>query len=98
MVAKEDLDRFGQETDRRKKECTTRMQYLLNAMSMIPKKDKGGFRMIASMAKGERAWNSQAADENDAARPGSCCLHVMGDHHISIDILRALGFDTLQGL
>ena len=25
--------------------------------------------------KGERAWNSQYADENDAARPGSCCLH-----------------------
>ena len=85
------------------------MQYLLNIMTMIPKKEKGQCRMIASMAsgwrcdtkldaKGERAWNAPVADEHDAARPGSCCLHMMEDRQILIDILQALGFDTLQDL
>ena len=58
-----------------------------------------GWRCDAKLdAKGEMAWNAQVADENVAARPGSCCLHVMGDMQTFIDILRALGFDTLQGL
>ena len=91
------------------KKCITPTQYLLNVMSMITKKEKGDFRMIVSMAsgwrcdakldaKGERAWNAHVADENDVARPGSCCLHVLEDRQIFIDILRPLGFDTVQGL
>lgn len=78
-------------------------------MVMIPKKEKGEFRMIVAMAlgwrhdtklgaKGERAWNTHVADDKDAARPCSPCLHVMEDRQIFLDILRALGFDTLQGL
>ena len=109
IVATEDLDRFGIDASRWKKRCITPMQYLLNVMSMIPKKGKGDCQMIASMASGwrcdtkldangERVWNAQVADENDAARPGSCCLHVMEDRQIFIDILRALGCDALQGL
>ena len=38
------------------------------------------------------------ADEDDSAKPGKCCLHVMEDRHIFIDLLRSLEFDTLQGL
>ena len=102
MVAQEDLDRFGIEADRWKKQFIAPMQNLLNVMSMILKKEKGDFRIIASLAsgwtcdaklvaKGERAWDAQVADENDAARPGSCCLHVMADRQIFIDILRACG-------
>ena len=110
MCAKEaDLDGFGLDADRWKKDCITPMQYLLNMMSMIPKKEKGELRMIAAMASGwrcdtrlgareERAWNSPVVDTKDAARPGSCCLHVMEDRQIFLDLLRALGFDTLQGL
>ena len=47
---------------------------------------------------GERAWNSAVADVDDSAKPGKCCLHVMEDRQILIDILRVLEFDTLQGL
>ena len=76
---------------------------------MIPKKAKGEFRTIAAMASGwrvdtkldqagERAWNSAVADEDDSARPESCCLHVMEDRQIFLDILRSLEFDTMQGL
>ena len=65
--------------------------------------------MVAAMASGwrvdtgldqagERAWNSEVADDNDSARPGSCCLHVMEDRQIFLDILRSLEFDTMQGL
>ena len=83
--------------------------FLLNAMPMIPKKGKGQYRTIASMApgwrcdtkpdaNGERAWNAHVADENDAARPGPRRLHVMQDRQIFIDILQALGFDALQDL
>ena len=65
--------------------------------------------MIAAMAsgwrcdtklgpKGERAWNTQVADDKDVARLGSCCLYVMEDRQVFLDILRALGFDTLQSL
>lgn len=57
------------------------MQYLMNVMSMIPKKKKGDYRMIAAMATGwcmetkldrhgERAWNSTVADADDSAKPG----------------------------
>ena len=65
--------------------------------------------MIAAMASGwrcdarrgakeERAWNTHVAETKDAARPGSCCLHVMEDRQIFLDLLWALGVDTLQGL
>ena len=85
------------------------MQFLINTMSMIPKKEPGSVRMIASMAsgwrlyvrldsKGERAWNSAIADPDDAARPGSSCFYSMEARQISLDILRALRFDTLEGL
>ena len=85
------------------------MHYLMNVMSMIPKKRKGDYGMIAAMASdwrmetkldrhGERAWNSAVADADDSAKPGKCCLHVMEDRQIFIDILRGLEFDTLQGL
>ena len=50
MCAKADLDRFGLDADRWRNDCITPMQYLLNMMSMIPKKEKGEFRMIAAMA------------------------------------------------
>ena len=43
MVAKEELDRFGQEADCWKKKCITPMPYLFNIMSMIPKKENGFF-------------------------------------------------------
>ena len=66
------------------------MQYLMNIMSMIQKKAKGEYRMIAAMASGwrvdtkldqpgERAWNAAVADEDDSARPGKYCLHVVED-------------------
>ena len=85
------------------------MHYLMNMMSMIPKREKGDFRMIAATASGwrratrlgareERAWNTQVADTKDAARPGSCCLHAMEDRQIFPHLLRSLGFDTLLGL
>ena len=38
------------------------------------------------------------ADQDDFAKPGKCCLHVMEDMQIFLDILRSLNFDTLQGL
>lgn len=41
---------------------------------------------------------TQVADAKDAARTGSSCLHVMENRIIFIGLLRALGFDTLQGL
>lgn len=85
------------------------MQYLMNVMSMVPKKRKGEYRMIAAMAsgwrmdtkldrQGERAWNSALADKEDSASPGKFCLHVMEDRQIFLDSLRSLGFNTLQGL
>ena len=85
------------------------MQYLMNVMSMVPKKEKGEFRMIAAMASGwrcdarlgvkeEGARNTHVVDTKDVAWPGSCCLHLMEDRHIFLDLLRALGVDTLQGL
>ena len=85
------------------------MQYLMNVMSMIPKKKKGDYRIIAAMAsgwrmdtkldrRGERVWNSAVADVDDSAKPGKCCLHVMEDRQIFTDILRSLEFDTMQGL
>ena len=109
MVDKGDLDRFSGYAARWKSQCITPMQYLLNIMSMIPKKAKGEFWMIAFRASGwrvdtkldshgGRAWNAEVADENDSARPGSCSLHVMEDRQISWDIRRPLKFDTLQGL
>ena len=84
------------------------MQYLMNIMSMIPKK-KGEYRMIRAMASGwrvdtkldrngERAWNTAVADQDDSAKPGKCCLHVIEDRWIFLDILRSLEFDTMQGL
>ena len=76
---------------------------MLNIMSKIPKKAKGEYRMIAAMAfgwrvdtkldqSGERAWNTAVADEGDSARPGKCCLHVMEDRQIFLDILRFWSF------
>ena len=53
-VDKGDLDRFGGHAATWKNKCIVPMQYLLNVMSMIPKKAKGEFRMIASMASGWR--------------------------------------------
>ena len=47
---------------------------------------------------GERAWNTAVADQNDSAKLGKCCLHVMEDRQTFLDILRSLNFDTLQGL
>lgn len=100
-VAKQDLDRFGSNAAAWKANCIVPMQYLINIMSMIPKKAKGEYRMTADMASGwrvdtklgqagERAWNSAVADEDDSARPGSCCLHTMEDRQIFLDILRSL--------
>ena len=58
-----------------------------------------GWRMETKLdRRGERAWNSEKADVDDSAKPGKCCLHVMEDRQIFIDILRGLEFDTLQGL
>ena len=81
----------------------------MNVLSMIPKKKKGDYRMIAAMAsgwrmdtkldkQGERAWDSAMADVDDSAKPGKCCLHLMEDLQICIDLLRSLEFDTLQAL
>ena len=47
---------------------------------------------------GERAWNIAVADEEDSARPGKCCFHVMEDRGIFLVILRSLEFDIMQGL
>lgn len=104
-----DLDKAGIQAAEWKSQCVVPMQYLMNVMSMIPKKKKGDYRMIAAMASGwrmdtkldkhgERAWNSAVADVDDSAKPGKCCLHVMEDRQIFIDILRSLESDTLQGL
>ena len=92
-----------------KRECVQPLQFLLNIMSMIPKKEPGMVRMIASMAsgwrldvrldtKGERAWCAAIADPDDAARPGSSCLYSMEARQIVLDILRALRYDTMEGL
>ena len=74
-----------------------------------PKKQKGEFRMVASMASGwrretklgavqERAWNKKVAGEDGVARPGSSCLCAMEDRQIPLDILKACGYSSLQGL
>ena len=108
-VDKHDLDRFGTQAATWKNQSVVPMQYLLNVMSMIPKKQKGEYRMIAAMASGwrvgtkldqagERAWYTAVADEDDSARPGKCCLHLMEDRQHFLDILRSLEFDTMQGL
>ena len=100
-VDKHDLGRFGAQAATWKTQCVVPMQYLLNVMSMILKKQKGEYRMIAAMASGwrvdtkldqagERAWNTAVADEDDSARPGKCCLHLMEDRRIFLDILRSL--------
>ena len=65
--------------------------------------------MVAVMASGwrvdtkldqprEGAWNVVVADEDNSARPCKCCLNVMEDRQMSLDILRSLEFDTMQGL
>ena len=46
-VDKRGLDRFGSNAAAWKSKRIAPMQYLLNVMSMIPKKAKGGSRMIA---------------------------------------------------
>ena len=53
-VCLEDLDRIGVFTAEWRNECIAPMQYLLNIMSMIPKEQKGDYRMIAAMATGWR--------------------------------------------
>ena len=76
-----DLDRLGQHMANWRSESIQPLQFLLNVMSMIPKKDPGAVMMIKSMAsgwrldvrldsKGERAWCSAIADTDDAARAG----------------------------
>ena len=50
----EDLDRIGVQAAEWRNECIVPMQYLLNVMSIIPKKKKGGYRMIPAMATGWR--------------------------------------------
>lgn len=107
-VDKRGLDRFGGNAAAWKSKGIAPMQYLLNVMSMIPKKAKGdphdrshgpGWRVDTKRDQaGERAWNSEVADGNDSALPGSCCLHVMEDRQIFLDISRSLEFDTMQGL
>ena len=73
-VDKGDLDRFSEYAAAWKSQCITPMQYLLNIMSMTPKKTNGEFRMFASVASGwrvdakldkpgERACNTEVADE-----------------------------------
>ena len=58
-----------------------------------------GWRVDTKLDReGERAWNTAVADEDDSARPGKCCLHVMEDRQIFLDILRSLEFDSMQGL
>ena len=54
MADKGDLDRFGGYAARWKNQCIAPVQYLLNIMSMVPKKAKGEFQTIASMASGWR--------------------------------------------
>ena len=63
-----------------------------------------GWRMGTKLDRhGERAWNAAVADQDDSAKPGKRCLHVMEDRQILdrqifLDILHSLNFDTLQGL
>ena len=108
-VQRADLDTLGRHLAKWRQECVQPMQFLLNTMSMIPKKDPGTVRMIASMASGwrldvrldaaqERAWVRQIADTDDAAKPGSSCLHAMETRQILLDMLKALDYDTVEGL
>lgn len=75
-----DLDRFGGYAAAWKSKYIVPMEYLLNVMSMIPKKAKGEFRMIAAMSSGWRvdtildqpgewAWDSEVDDDNDSLPP-----------------------------
>ena len=68
-----DLDKAGIQAANWTHQCVVPMRYLINVMSMIPKKKKGDYRMIAAMASGwrmdtklgkhgERAWNAAVAD------------------------------------
>ena len=55
MVAKADHDRLDDLTYRWRTKAVRPMQYLINLMSMIPKKGKAGdVRCIAAMASGWR--------------------------------------------
>lgn len=107
-VDKADLDRFGSQAAAWKSQFVVPMQYLMDIMSMIPKEKKGEYRMIAAMASGwrvdtkldrngERAWNTAVAGQDDSAKPGKCCLRVMEDRQIFLDILRSLELDMMQG-
>ena len=69
-------------------------------LGMVPKKQKGELRMVASMLSGwrretklsavqERAWNKKVAGKDDVGRPGSWCLRAMEDRQILLDILKA---------
>ena len=84
------------------------MQYMLNNMSMIPKKGKADdVRMVAAMASGwrnetkmephvDRLWNASVSRESDSAGPGSSCLQAMEDCQCLLDILNACDFGTLE--
>ena len=106
-VLQADLDRLGHHMAKWKRQSVQPLQFLLVIMSMLPKKEPGIVRMIASMAsgwrldvlleaKGERAWCAAVADPDDAARPGSTCLYSRETRQMFLDILRALRFDTME--
>ena len=49
-----DLDKVGIQAQEWKPQCVVPMRYLMNVMSIIPKKKKGDYRMIEAMASGWR--------------------------------------------
>ena len=100
-VLQADLGKLGQDMAKWRSQNIQPLQFLLNVMSMIPKKDPGAVRMIAPTAsgwrlavrldsQGERAWCSAIADTDDAARPRSSCLYSMEARQIFLAILKAL--------
>ena len=54
--------------------------------------------MSAWIAGQERAWVCKIADTDDAAKPGSSCLYAMETRQILLDMLKALEYDTMEGL
>ena len=60
-----DLDKVGVQAASWKHQCVVPMQYLMNVMSMIPKKNMGDYRMIAAMASG---WRMDTKLDKQGAR------------------------------
>ena len=80
-------------------------QCALNIMNLLPKAG-GDFRTVCTLstymrietrlqAKEEKEWNTNHADDEDTAKPGTSCLTGMEERLVDIEILKTQGRDVL---